>query len=332
MTAPNKLYLLMHASGRQFKIGIAVQTHMRARNLPDDIDLARSLEAVVTTGSAKKVESILHYLFRDLSQTEERVRQGNTGDGYTEWFDIEGFDQARAIIETHASLLGVSSLRPVELPAPKSRMTRPVDEGMSPRQVTRWNRNADWELDQMLRGLEADGSLLGLSVDQPHAGGPVTGATLYLRGEQAADRIDRYIDDHSNSLIDQGGRHRHVFTSYVVIDPPSLVGVNVDPFFFGGSGLGHGCKLAGLLLFRVHTLMVKEPWRLAAVDAAAKALEEAQRASHDKWFREQVAEAVAEADAPGAEWIPHEVVKADMAKQRAALQKRIEGLHGRAGD
>ncbi|CAM4132209.1 hypothetical protein [Roseateles saccharophilus] len=55
--------------------------------------------------------------------------------------------------------------------------------------------------------------------------------------------------------------------------------------------------------------------------AALKRAHEA--AAHDKWFREQVADAIAEADAPGAEWIPHELVKADMAKQRAALQKRI---------
>ncbi|MFG6459699.1 hypothetical protein [Roseateles sp. BYS96W] len=61
--------------------------------------------------------------------------------------------------------------------------------------------------------------------------------------------------------------------------------------------------------------------------AALKRAHEA--AAHDKWFRAQVAEAVAEADAPGAEWIPHEVVKADMAKQRAALQKRIAKAAGK---
>lgn len=61
--------------------------------------------------------------------------------------------------------------------------------------------------------------------------------------------------------------------------------------------------------------------------AALKRAHEA--AAHDKWFREQVADAIAEADAPGAEWVPHEVVKADMAKQRAALQKRIAKASGK---
>ena len=47
-------------------------------------------------------------------------------------------------------------------------------------------------------------------------------------------------------------------------------------------------------------------------------------AAHDKWFREQVAEALDEANDPNAPpSTPHEVVKADMAKQRARLQARI---------
>ena len=46
-------------------------------------------------------------------------------------------------------------------------------------------------------------------------------------------------------------------------------------------------------------------------------------AAHDKWFREQVAQAIKEADDPATEWVPHEVVKADMARQRAALKARI---------
>jgi len=52
-------------------------------------------------------------------------------------------------------------------------------------------------------------------------------------------------------------------------------------------------------------------------------------AAHDKWFREQVEEAIAEADDPSTEWIPHEVVKADMAMQRAALEKRIAKVGGK---
>lgn len=48
-------------------------------------------------------------------------------------------------------------------------------------------------------------------------------------------------------------------------------------------------------------------------------------AAHDKWFREQVEAAVTEADDPNAEWVPHEIVKQDMARQRAELLARIKG-------
>lgn len=48
-------------------------------------------------------------------------------------------------------------------------------------------------------------------------------------------------------------------------------------------------------------------------------------AAHDRWFREQVGEAIMEADDPKTEWVPHEVVKQDMARQRAVLLARIKG-------
>ena len=47
--------------------------------------------------------------------------------------------------------------------------------------------------------------------------------------------------------------------------------------------------------------------------------------AHDSWVREQVADAVREADNPNTEWVPHEVVKQDMARQRAELLARIKG-------
>jgi hypothetical protein len=46
-------------------------------------------------------------------------------------------------------------------------------------------------------------------------------------------------------------------------------------------------------------------------------------AAYDKWFCEQVDQAQIEADDPNTQWIPHEVVKAEMAAQRKLLQARI---------
>jgi hypothetical protein len=60
-------------------------------------------------------------------------------------------------------------------------------------------------------------------------------------------------------------------------------------------------------------------------DAAARMRHTHEAAAHDKWFREQVQEAIAEADDPHTVWIAHAAVEEDMAKQRAALQIRIMG-------
>ncbi|WP_376711048.1 hypothetical protein [Pseudochrobactrum lubricantis] len=58
----------------------------------------------------------------------------------------------------------------------------------------------------------------------------------------------------------------------------------------------------------------------------AEALRRAhEAAAHDRWFREQVEEALHEADDPKTEWITHDVVKQDMARQRAELLARIKG-------
>lgn len=58
----------------------------------------------------------------------------------------------------------------------------------------------------------------------------------------------------------------------------------------------------------------------------AEALRRAhEAAAHDRWFREQVEIALKEADDPATEWVPHQVVKQDMARQRAELLARIKG-------
>lgn len=45
--------------------------------------------------------------------------------------------------------------------------------------------------------------------------------------------------------------------------------------------------------------------------------------SHDEWFLEQVRQALIEADDPLTNWVPHEIVKTDMQRQREALLERI---------
>ncbi|WP_338522749.1 hypothetical protein NUH87_22595 [Pseudomonas batumici] len=46
-------------------------------------------------------------------------------------------------------------------------------------------------------------------------------------------------------------------------------------------------------------------------------------AEHDKWFREQVQQGLAEADDPNTQWVSHEEAKSSWAAKRAGLAKRI---------
>jgi len=56
----------------------------------------------------------------------------------------------------------------------------------------------------------------------------------------------------------------------------------------------------------------------------ADAMRQAHEAvKHDKWFRQQVAQALQEANDPATVWIPHDVAKADMQRQRESLLARI---------
>lgn len=58
-------------------------------------------------------------------------------------------------------------------------------------------------------------------------------------------------------------------------------------------------------------------------DASARMKRAHEAATYDQWFREQVEEGIKEADDPNTVWVPHEVAKKDMAKQRKALKARI---------
>lgn len=44
---------------------------------------------------------------------------------------------------------------------------------------------------------------------------------------------------------------------------------------------------------------------------------------HDKWFREQVEAALAEADDPNTEWVSHEIVRQEMAEEQDSLRAII---------
>ncbi|MBX5219427.1 hypothetical protein HJC04_03705 [Rhizobium sp. NLR8a] len=67
------------------------------------------------------------------------------------------------------------------------------------------------------------------------------------------------------------------------------------------------------------------PETVSRPDRAAALRRTHEAAEYDKWFREQVEEAIREADDPDTVGIPHETVKKEMARERAELVARLEG-------
>lgn len=87
-------------------------------------------------------------------------------------------------------------------------------------------------------------------------------------------------------------------------------------------------KDLGITDLRVHTAAFdpgapSKPTDKRSELAADRMKRAHEAAAHDKWFREQVEIGLTEANDPATEWVPHEVVKVDMAQQRAALMARI---------
>jgi len=57
-------------------------------------------------------------------------------------------------------------------------------------------------------------------------------------------------------------------------------------------------------------------------DASAALKRAHAAAAHDKWFRQQITQALDEANDPATQWISNETVKIESAKRRAAWRKR----------
>jgi hypothetical protein len=80
----------------------------------------------------------------------------------------------------------------------------------------------------------------------------------------------------------------------------------------------------GVARFEVDTLNHQPDAVVRRRPDQSQALRRAHAAAvHDTWFRNEVAQAIAEADAPGAIWSSHEEVEEDMRLQRLAIEARI---------
>ena len=103
------LYLLINNEATAFKIGISIDPVRRSARLPQEINLGQSLQIAIQDGSARKVEGVLHYLFRSYSKEMPR------GEGYTEWFSMEAWDAVLSYLSDNRSFLGTSDPTPIQV-------------------------------------------------------------------------------------------------------------------------------------------------------------------------------------------------------------------------
>jgi hypothetical protein len=94
---PYYVYLAVHSAGQRFKIGLSNDPLRRFARLPEahDIDLETSVaRRLPTRARASEVERSLH---RALAPFRLAIKE--RGDGYTEWFSLEAYARAVAIID-----------------------------------------------------------------------------------------------------------------------------------------------------------------------------------------------------------------------------------------
>ena len=86
-------------------------------------------------------------------------------------------------------------------------------------------------------------------------------------------------------------------------------------------------KSIGISQFNVNASNYDPSEKRTRPDSSARMIRTFGAAEHDKWFREQVEDAVIKADMPDAVWIPHEEVINDMQQQRAAIKAEIAKMN-----
>jgi len=94
---PCFVYLAVHSAGQRFKIGLSNDPLRRFASLPEaeDIDLETTVaRRMPTRARASQVERSLHRALESYS-----LELAHQGDGYTEWFRLDAFATAVAIVD-----------------------------------------------------------------------------------------------------------------------------------------------------------------------------------------------------------------------------------------
>ncbi len=198
------VYLLRNKTGDAFKIGVSFDPVQRGAQLPQKLDLEKSLQVSMAGGNAYKVESMLHYLFREYSQSMP------FGNGYTEWFVIDAWLDVLAFLDDQKELLGVGDVQAVVLPLPKkcnisakikmeeakqrkeARLVKEQAELMKSRKnCADHNRKVFNQLELIIKNLLADGSFRGVLYIPSSTNPKKINGHLILQGPDGLNRFNR---------------------------------------------------------------------------------------------------------------------------------------------
>jgi hypothetical protein len=88
-------------------------------------------------------------------------------------------------------------------------------------------------------------------------------------------------------------------------------------------------KSIGITQFNVNASNYDPAHKRSRPDSSERLKRTFGAAEHDKWLREQVADAILQADQPNAVWIPQAEAVGDMQRQRAVIEANVAAEFGR---
>jgi hypothetical protein len=114
MTKQQVVYLLREKGTSNLKIGISIDPIVRLRTIPEQIDIEESFYIECPRASmARKIELVLHTLF-----ASHRIEK-QPGDGHTEWFSPNCFEEVKTFIGEQSRRLGWGDLKPLSVLRPR---------------------------------------------------------------------------------------------------------------------------------------------------------------------------------------------------------------------
>lgn len=219
------LYLLVNTLQRAFKIGISNSPHSRIQTIGADIDVAASFEVCVPDGTSRRVEQLIHYLFRADNMPMPQ------GDGYTEWFAMSALAEVLDFLSTHRHRLGAGEVRPLRArpvrvvrssearaleKAAKAQRAEERAQRAAQRLVAAREENARRidELKAWFAEIEGSGVFVGLVRPRPSAAH--SDGCLILDGPKAEELAERAtgISSSWGTLTSPGGGWMRIFSSY----------------------------------------------------------------------------------------------------------------------